>query len=78
MSINKSFHDYPESRQRLRGEVISMTFDNIVTLISSVGFPIAVSVYMIVSVNKTMEQLKDSIDALRLIIEKEMIRREDK
>lgn len=55
-----------------------MTFDNIVTLISSVGFPIAVSVYMIVSVNKTMEQLKDSIDSLRLIIEKEMIKREDK
>lgn len=55
-----------------------MTFDNIVTLISSVGFPIAVSVYMIVSVNKTMEQLKDSIDSLRLIIEKEMIHREDK
>ena len=51
---------------------------NIVSFTHSSIFPIAVSVYMIVSVNKTMEQLKDSIDALRLIIEKEMIRREDK
>lgn len=48
-----------------------MTFDNIVTLISSVGFPIAISTYMIITVNSTMEKLKDSIDALTLMIEKE-------
>lgn len=50
-----------------------MTFDNVVTLISSVGFPIAISVYMIVSVNKTIETLKDSIDNLTRLLEREVI-----
>ena len=51
-----------------------MTFDNIVTAISSVGFPIVVSLYMITTVNKTLDTLKDSIDKLTYIVQKKMIR----
>lgn len=51
-----------------------MTFDNVVTAISSVGFPIVVSLYMITTVNKTLDTLKDSIDKLTYIVQEKMIR----
>ena len=49
-----------------------MTFDNIVTAISSVGFPIVVSIYMITTVNKTLDNLKDAIDRLTFIVQEKM------
>lgn len=45
-----------------------MTFENLITAISSVGFPIVVSLYMITSVNKTLDSLKDAIDRLTYIV----------
>lgn len=45
-----------------------MTFNDLVTAISSVGFPIMVSLYMITTVNKTLDTLKDSIDKLTYIV----------
>ena len=51
-----------------------MTFDNVVTAISSVGFPIVVSLYMITTVNKTLDNLKDSIDKLTYIVSEKLIR----
>ena len=55
-----------------------MTFENIVTAISSVGFPIVVSLYMITTVNKTLDNLKDAIDKLTYIVTEKVIRDEDK
>ena len=50
-----------------------MTFDNVVTAISSVGFPIVVSLYMITTVNKTLDGLKDAIDKLTYIVTEKML-----
>jgi hypothetical protein len=55
-----------------------MTFDNIVTAISSVGFPIVVSLYMITTVNKTLDGLKDAIDKLTYIVTEKMLKDENK
>lgn len=55
-----------------------MTFDNVVTAISSVGFPIVVSLYMITTVNKTLDGLKDAIDKLTYIITEKMVKDENK
>lgn len=55
-----------------------MTFDNVVTAISSVGFPIVVSLYMITTVNKTLDGLKDAIDKLTYIVTEKMIKDENK
>lgn len=52
-----------------------MTFENLITAISSVGFPIVVSLYMITTVNKTLDGLKDSIDKLTYIVT-EKVKRE--
>ena len=51
-----------------------MTFENLITAISSVGFPIVVSLYMITTVNKTLDTLKDSIDKLTYIVQEKMVR----
>ena len=51
-----------------------MTFENLITAISSVGFPIVVSLYMITTVNKTLDNLKDSIDKLTYIVQEKMVR----
>ena len=55
-----------------------MTFDNVVTAISSVGFPIVVSLYMITTVNKTLDNLKDAIDKLTYIVSEKMLKDENK
>lgn len=55
-----------------------MTFDNIVTAISSVGFPIVVSLYMITTVNKTLDGLKDAIDKLTYIVTEKVLKDENK
>ncbi len=55
-----------------------MTFDNVVTAISSVGFPIVVSLYMITTVNKTLDGLKDAIDKLTYIVTEKMLKDENK
>lgn len=55
-----------------------MTFDNVVTAISSVGFPIVVSLYMITTVNKTLNGLKDAIDKLTYIVTEKMLKDENK
>ena len=54
-----------------------MTFENLITAISSVGFPIVVSLYMITTVNKTLDTLKDSIDKLTYIVQEKMVRETD-
>ena len=54
-----------------------MTFDNMVTLISSVGFPIAIATYMILKVDKTINSLHESVIQLIGLIEKEIVKRED-
>lgn len=41
-----------------------MNVDSIITLIGSVGFPIAMCLYMTVTFNKTLENLDDRILAL--------------
>lgn len=41
-----------------------MNINDITTLIGSVGFPIAMCVYMTVTFNKTLERLDDRILAL--------------
>ena len=41
-----------------------MNVDSIITLIGSVGFPIAMCIYMTVTFNKTLENLDDRILAL--------------
>lgn len=41
-----------------------MSYDQIVTLISSVGFPIAMCGYMMLCTNKTMEEMKSTVDKL--------------
>lgn len=38
-----------------------MTIDNIVALISSVGFPIVACIYMATKINKTLDKLTDTI-----------------
>lgn len=55
-----------------------MTFDNVVTAISSVGFPIVVSLYMITTVNKTLDNLKDAIDKLTYIVSEKVLKDENK
>lgn len=55
-----------------------MTFDNVVTAISSVGFPIVVSLYMITTVNKTLDGLKDAIDKLTYIVTEKVLKDENK
>ena len=55
-----------------------MTFDNIVTAISSVGFPIVVSLYMITTVNKTLDGLKDAIDKLTYTVTEKILKDENK
>lgn len=55
-----------------------MTFDNVITAISSVGFPIVVSLYMITTVNKTLDGLKDAIDKLTYIVTEKMLKDENK
>ena len=55
-----------------------MTFDNVVAAISSVGFPIVVSLYMITTVNKTLDNLKDAIDKLTYIVTEKMLKDENK
>ena len=54
-----------------------MTFDNMVTLISSVGFPIAIATYMILKVDKTINSLHESVIQLIGLIEKEIVKHED-
>lgn len=39
-------------------------YDQLVTLISSVGFPIVVSGYCLVTLNATMEKLTDAVTEL--------------
>lgn len=51
-----------------------MTFENVITAISSVGFPIVVSLYMITTVNKTLDGLKDAIDKLTYIVTEKVLR----
>ena len=41
-----------------------MNVDSIITLIGSVGFPIAMCLYMTVTFNKTLENIDDRILAL--------------
>lgn len=41
-----------------------MSYDQIVTLISSVGFPIVMCAYMMLTTNKTMEEMKDTVNRL--------------
>ena len=53
---------------------ITMTFENLITAISSVGFPIVVSLYMITTVNKTLDGLKDAIDKLTYIVTEKVLR----
>ena len=44
--------------------MIELNVDSIITLIGSVGFPIAMCLYMTVTFNKTLENLDDRILAL--------------
>ena len=41
-----------------------MSYDQVVTLISSVGFPIVMCAYMMLTTNKTMEEMKQTVDRL--------------
>lgn len=43
---------------------MKLNVDSIITLIGSVGFPIAMCLYMTVTFNKTLENLDDRILAL--------------
>lgn len=65
-------------QQLINRGVYIMTFDNVVTAISSVGFPIVVSLYMITTVNKTLDGLKDAIDKLTYIVTEKMLKDENK
>ena len=44
--------------------------DNIVNLITNVGFPVAVAVYLLVRMEFRLSELKDSINALTVAITK--------
>lgn len=46
--------------------------DEITTLISNVGFPIAIATYIIVVVNKSIQELTKVVTALSEKIEKEV------
>jgi hypothetical protein len=58
-----------------------MNVNDIITLIGSVGFPIAMCLYMTVTFNKTLETLDDRILALStridVLIDKVLEKRED-
>lgn len=44
--------------------------DNIVNMITNVGFPVAVTVYLLVRMEVRLTELKDSISALTIAITK--------
>jgi len=41
-----------------------MSYDNIVQLVSSVGFPIVMCAYLMLSTNKTLEEMRDTVSKL--------------
>lgn len=44
--------------------------DNIVNIITNVGFPVAVAAYLLVRMESRLTELKDSINALTVAISK--------
>lgn len=46
-------------------------YDQLVTLISSVGFPIVVAGYCLVTLNTTMMKMTDAINSLSSLIQKQ-------
>ena len=48
--------------------------EELVTMFSTVGFPVAISIYLLVRLETKMSQLNDSINELTLIIEKSFIK----
>ena len=55
--------------QILYTEVFPMDIDSIITIIGSLGFPIAMCIYMTVTFNKTLEKLDDRILSLTVMVE---------
>lgn len=47
-----------------------MDFDTVVSIISQVGFPIFVAIYVLVRLESTLNQLKDAIDKNTVLLEK--------
>lgn len=52
--------------------------DELIAFISTVGFPIVVAVYLLVTLNKTLKELTSVISANTLAIEKLCLRSQDK
>lgn len=49
---------------------VLLMYDQIVTLISSVGFPIVVAGYCLVTLNNTMVKMTDAINSLTAMVER--------
>lgn len=49
-----------------------MSEQTIINLIGSIGFPIIVTLYFMFSLNKSLESLKNTVDALRELIDKKL------
>jgi hypothetical protein len=49
-------------------EEVDIMFDEFTTLVSTVGFPIGISIYLLVRFEKKIEELSDSISNLTKVI----------